>query len=725
LDTIVLKVLLWAGLCTLFAGQCSAADDVPTLIAHLKSDDLRAQFLACEELAALGGRSIDALPALVEILENGPTEAREAATRVVAAIGPDAKAAIPALVLLLRDRRYWVREEAAAALVATGPAALPQVIRAMKSDSARARAAATRAASDFLSDSELILPALTDALKDPDPRVRATAAAGLGRYGSEAVPVLAAAAGDKDSCVAVAIAEALKALHAGPSVAVNALVRLLDDPQSRLSAVRGLQQYGVESRRAIPALVRHYPANTEDERTGFDDPIDEALKHIGPPHIDDVAALEELFHNERTDVRTLAARELGLMGDFGATRDRAAAALEPLLDDPEAFVRSEVARSLWLLQRDATRVLSLSNAWIDHKQYDAVLGLSDTLEEIGKPAVPTVVRVLQSDDDTARRWAAWTLVGIGRSVSESLPALINALSDRDSGVRDAVSRAIGQLGPEAAQAVAALIAAVQDGRLNCSQLAVAVTNIGPPARSAMPLLVAGLNSDDEPALSRIIHAICSVGADDEATVDTVNKAIEDGRIRRAWAIDSFARLKGAAAAKAMLVLVEALEGTDDYTTRQVAAAALGQIGPPAKSALPKLRFASGDKEFPVRLQAALAIWRLTGETTPMQAALTSAFHDQIETSDYNTWYRRRETLCAVRDMGPAAAPLLPALQAAMKDSPDDLSIEFIDVLAHFGKAGHDALPTLIAISKNTDWVIRRPALDAIEQIREQFEESRR
>lgn len=690
-------------------GVCRGAypEDISELIADLKSNQLPVQIRACDDLAALGNRAAEALPRLVEVLRSGPMEARQAAMWAVAAIGPEATTAVPPLILLLRDRRYWVRDEAASALIAIGPAALPLVLRAMKSDSARVRAAAARAASEISHDDDHVFSALSDALNDPDARVRATAAVALGRCGGKAVPVLAAASGEKDACAAVAIAEALNGLHAGSATAVAALERLLDEPQARLAAVRGLQQYGVEARHAIPALIQTSPGRIEN---------DEALRHIGPPRIDDLPAIEKLLHDRSPEVRTLAARELGLMGDYGATCNEAVAALRPSLADGEATVRMEAARSLWRLTHEPTTLLPVLEGAADPEQYDAIRGVSETLQEIGKPAVPTLIRLLRSESERVRWWAAEGLGGIAPDAADALPSLVVALSDADPDVPDAASRAIGRFGPAAAPAVLDLTKVTNDGRLTASQLAVAVVNIGPKAKETMPLLIAGLATGDESARSRIVGAICAVGAEDEATVDVVLGVINNGRVRRAWAIDGFAHLKGPAAKKAIPILQEALQEGDDYM-RQVAAETLGQMGSSANAALPQLQDAAGDKRFNVRLQAALSLWRLTGETGPMKAAVISAFREKIAENDYNTAYRRREAVQAVREMGESAAPLIPALTSAMKGSDDNMQIELAGVLCNIGRPARAAVPALTEMAKETDWPVRKAALDALKRLR--------
>ena len=51
---------------------------------------------------------------------------------------------------------------------------------------------------------------------------------------------------------------------------------------------------------------------------------------------------------------------------------------------------------------------------------------------------------------------------MGSSAREALPALIQALQDREALVRDAAAEAIGAIGPESREAVAALHQALAD-----------------------------------------------------------------------------------------------------------------------------------------------------------------------------------------------------------------------------------------------------------------------
>jgi HEAT repeat protein len=62
----------------------------------------------------------------------------------------------------------------------------------------------------------------------------------------------------------------------------------------------------------------------------------------------------------------------------------------------------------------------------------------------------------------ARCTAARALGQMGPQAREALPALIQALQDREAMVRDAVADAIGCIGPDAPDAVLALMQALAD-----------------------------------------------------------------------------------------------------------------------------------------------------------------------------------------------------------------------------------------------------------------------
>ena len=102
-------------------------------------------------------------------------------------------------------------------------------------------------------------------------------------------------------------------------------------------------------------------------------------------------------------------------------------------------------------------------------------------------AVPALVRTLRDDVSAVRRDAAWALGRVGPAAAPAVAALARALGDDFTDVGQAAARALAALGPDAGGAVRPLIAALRDRHL-ATDAAMALGEIGPPARAALPKL---------------------------------------------------------------------------------------------------------------------------------------------------------------------------------------------------------------------------------------------
>jgi HEAT repeat protein len=67
---------------------------------------------------------------------------------------------------------------------------------------------------------------------------------------------------------------------------------------------------------------------------------------------------------------------------------------------------------------------------------------ANALMAIGAPAVPELVRALENVNPLVRRWAANILAGMGPEAQQAVPALTEAMSDEDAGVRAAARAAM-------------------------------------------------------------------------------------------------------------------------------------------------------------------------------------------------------------------------------------------------------------------------------------------
>jgi HEAT repeat protein len=210
---------------------------------------------------------------------------------------------------------------------------------------------------------------------------------------------------------------------------------------------------------------------------------------------------------------------------------------------------------------------------------------------------------LERGDDSERRRAAEALIGISTGLTEVLPSLSGALKHGDPAARAQTATAIGTL---AARMTAAL----------------------PMLQAALKALV--LTEADEAVRTSALQAL--------SLFDPVTRQ----QVPR---------------------LIQALRDELSYL-RANAANALGQLGTQAQEAVPALTSATlYDPDFRVRLEAAVALWRIDRRVVRSLPVLIEALRAE---DDYLRWVAAD----CLGDMGPeareAVLPLVEALRGPIK-----------------------------------------------------------
>lgn len=184
--------------------------------------------------------------------------------------------------------------------------------------------------------------------------------------------------------------------------------------------------------------------------------------------------------------------------------------------DKDYEVRLEAIEALGELaqQGHAAKALPTIVEALRDRQAGIVRQASRVLEALGSGAVTSLAEALKHDDAELRAQAAVTLEGIGPEAASAVPALIDALADKDVNVRSNASNALVQVGGEALPGlIAALKSEQRDVR---EQAARTLRKMGPTAQSAVPALVEALQDDDvdvHTAVSSALFAIDRVAAE--------------------------------------------------------------------------------------------------------------------------------------------------------------------------------------------------------------------
>jgi HEAT repeat protein len=238
---------------------------------------------------------------------------------------------------------------------------------------------------------------------------------------------------------------------------------------------------------------------------------------------------------------------------------------------------------------------------------------------------------------------------VGRQSAEC----VTGLRDADPAVRARAARALGDLGPDAADAVPELL------RLQC---------------------------DPDPGVqAEAVAAVCRVGG--PRAREMVRQILLDGKDKK---VPFFSPGVLRKASPAVLPPLRALL-TDD----EVQSAALGALGPDAASAVPSLRGALADGDAPTRAAAARALGLIRPAASEVVPALARAFHDADALV-------RVRSAAALGALDPTNTAPVPVLAAALRDVSPAARAEAADALRQLGPAARGAAPDLAEALKGSD-----------------------
>jgi len=255
------------------------------------------------------------------------------------------------------------------------------------------------------------------------------------------------------------------------------------------------------------------------------------------------------------------------------------------------------------LPQDDSRIQSLL-----HGELTERLHAMRELAEVGRPAVPTLAKLLESSnvDDAQGAWIAETLGDMGTTAepagaalaarlarggecsattswalaqlgSAGVPWLIQALASGRSKGRVWAANALGNTSPAAVAAIPALGTALQDDVAEVrAESALTLASIGAPARDQLPRVLSLLDDGDENVRMAALQACGAIENGEGVVVGRLAKSLRDDssttvRARAAKILGGM----GTSARAAEAALRDALQ--DDDEVRDAAKTALDRI----------------------------------------------------------------------------------------------------------------------------------------------------
>jgi HEAT repeat protein len=507
------------------------------LVEGLSIDDWQVYESVDLAFRSLGKEAAPAADLVLQRLEGAEEDERAHAAEVLATIAPDSEIA-PAAIAAQLFQPYeedYTPGVFRYALAKYGARALPPLEQALASGDSKKVNPAAAALGELGKRAKPALPKLIELLAGDDPDVAIAAASAIAHiepHTDGVVPILIPALDAENAQQRREAFEALSRLGPRAAPAVDKLINLLDDEEWSSWAASVLGRIGPAAAPAVPKLVEMMQSDDYE----YDAVM--ALRGIGEAAHDAVPELVAGLSNERR--HWMAVSALSSMGKAG---EPAIAVLTDLLANEDWQL--DAARALGRFEERAAPAVDALVNLLDRDDVELQAAAVEALGSIGPAAAASetkLIALLEGGNPRVRDEAVGALGKL--KTPNALPTLMKALAESQGGLKRSVLAAIGNLGPDAAPAVAMLIEAVDDPITRRNAVS-ALGSIGPAAAPATDRLVPLLSSDQKYERTAAAAALGSIGPEAKA-------AIPD--------------------------LIEMLAANDAYV-RQVAGEALGKIDP--------------------------------------------------------------------------------------------------------------------------------------------------
>ena len=239
--------------------------------------------------------------------------------------------------------------------------------------------------------------------------------------------------------------------------------------------------------------------------------------------------------SEDAHTRAFAAENVGSVGPRGP-REAAIPALMRLLEDPIPQVRRSAARALPRVAPDGDRARKALPVLLEALQdpdenvrFDTARMLGGLLRSGDKEAVAPLGQALTDRSLRVRHEVVDLLGRIGPAAEETVPALVEMLEQQS--LRPSVIEVLGRIGPRAKDAVPALVAALKEGppvdikkhteispgfgkgvvhKSVRMRAVIALGQIGPEAKDALPALIEAYRDENESFRQHVAAAITAI-----------------------------------------------------------------------------------------------------------------------------------------------------------------------------------------------------------------------
>ena len=299
-----------------------------------------------------------------------------------------------------------------------------------------------------------------------------------------------------------------------------------------------------------------------------------------------------------------------------------------------------------------------------YEDKDVIYAAYDELIAMGKDAVPILVEEgLKHENPGIRDASASTLGKIGPDAADAVPALIEALDDEYSQVQQTAIDAIGKIGVGADVAIPAIIEKlkIENWMLN-QKVAKALTRLGD---ASVPFLIEVLETGDQNAKSWAMRSLREMGPVAKDAVESLCNLLRQDSINDPPYYIECGQALGEIGADFSVPSILAMLGDNNETilTRGNAASVIGENFPDSEEAFQALVGLLTHENFSLRGQALSAICKMELGPESVLPVLMGVLDDTVSI------FRLQAVTC-IGEFGVEAVEALPKLKEMEQDDPD-------------------------------------------------------
>jgi HEAT repeat protein len=471
-------------------------------------------------------------------------------------------------------------------------------------------------------------------------------------------------------------------------LAVSALVNSLEGHSTSVALHTGLVSLLPGGKRAVlPSLLRALESDKSLVRWN----VVSAIRFLRLPADEVTPKVIDLLTHENPGVRWNACF---LAGELGPGGEEAIPSLIHVVEDERA--------GAILQDGGAVSAARFYDVLKDHSVRSAAAEALGKMGPIAEPAVPALLRATKDANPFVRLDSAIAIWKIEGNSAPCVPVFIGLLTQRWETrharlLRAATAEALGEIGPDARQAIPALIQVLTSGEGEARDQAVgALGKMGPVARAAEPELLKALNEEDAFFRIKVAEALARIGGPRTPVIWALVDVVKDAShppFARELAMQALESC-GPRAEGSTVALIEARSDSNPLVSG-LAGEVLASLAPESsRNPVATLNAAMTSKDPHLRVVAAEGLWRISGQAEQAIPVLVEALTAQ-------ELLARRWAARALGDAKPEYGPVvLPALRDRLKDS--DLQVRVFAAEAIWNVEGKSdpVVPALLEVLKD-------------------------